>query len=57
MARQRNACGEDGVEGPSTYKTPMLMAIITPTFSFRFMVKVQMIFQGKMAKTMSMAPE
>jgi len=45
------------VEGPSTYKTPMLMAIITPTFSFRFMVKVQMIFHGKMARTMSMAPE
>lgn len=40
-----------------TYKMPMLIATITPTFSLRFMVKVQIIFQGRMARTISMAPE
>lgn len=40
-----------------THNTPMLIATITPIFSFRFMVRVQMIFQGTTAKTISMAPE
>ncbi len=39
------------------YNTPILMATITPAFSLRFMVKDQIIFQGRIAKTMSMAPE
>ena len=39
------------------YNTPMLIATITPTFSLRFMVRDQIIFQGRIAKTMSMAPE
>lgn len=40
-----------------THNTPMLIATITPIFSLRFMVRVQMIFQGTTAKTISMVPE
>jgi hypothetical protein len=50
------SCGSEGWGGRA-YKTPMLMATITPTFSLRFMVRIQMTFQGTTARTMSMAPE
>ena len=35
----------------------MLIATITPTFSLRFIVKLQIIFHGTTAKTISIAPE
>lgn len=35
----------------------MLMANNTPNFSFLFMVSFQIILQGIMARTMSIAPE
>lgn len=40
-----------------TYKTPMLMAISTPSFSFLFIVMLRMIFQGSSANMKSMAAE
>lgn len=38
-------------------KTPMLIAIATPNFSFLFMVRVQTILHGSIAKRISIAPE
>lgn len=38
-------------------KMPMDMATRTPNFSFLFIVRDQMIFQGIIARTMSIAPE
>lgn len=44
-------------DGENAYKIPMLIATRTPNFSFLFMVRAQMIFHGRTARTMSMAPE
>lgn len=41
----------------STYKTPMLIAIMTPSFSFKVMFADQMIHQGMRARVMSITPE
>ena len=41
----------------ATYKTPMLIARATPTFSFRFIWSFQMTFHGKSANTKSIMPE
>ena len=39
------------------YKTPMLMAIMTPSFSFKVILADQMINQGINASMMSITPE
>jgi hypothetical protein len=40
-----------------TYKTPKLIAMSAPTFSFLLMATFQTIFHGKRDRTMSRAPE
>lgn len=45
------------VEDGLTYKIPMLIASATPTFSRVFICKVQIIFQGRRARTASIAAE
>ena len=41
----------------NTYKTPQLMAMATPIFSFSFICRPQMTVHGSMASAMSMAAE
>lgn len=46
-----------GLEMLNAHKTPMLIASETPNFSFFVIERPQIIFHGRIASTMSMAPE